>query len=956
MRPRPASGRSTCPDDGTSYAVDVIGASPAPALDLDAPEPSGSGVSLAWQVSDPDDEATVDLYYDTDLEGQDGVLIAEDLPESQTSYSWDTGDVPTGTYYVYAIADDGKNAPVVSYASNPAQIVASAAPAPPGGVSATAQDTSIAIAWNRSDRAARYTVYYAEEDDPTFQSPRFGVGDTTAVAAQRLAAGRTYHVAVTASDSAGRESPLSEVAVVSYESQTQNNAPLITTTDPAQRAREGETYRQPIAARDADGDALTYELARSPDGMAISSVGEITWTPEPGQYRVQVRVRDPEGAADSLSYELRALSRAGATARVTFSRSTYVGPDARGQLTLTDPELNRPAALDSQRVVVRTQAAPSGTELLLRETQAGSGQFRAPFGFSPSSGRTYVVPVNAADTLSVTYEDTYPDTTVTASVPYFEVEPPRFAPRLAGPAPEATAVTTFPTLAWGRVDGAGRYRVQVATDSSFRNVVQERVVQDTSLAVDRLEKGTAYLWRVRAENVVSGPWSEPVGFATQPAELQAEIERTFGGASEARDYRLVALPGAASRSLVEAVSGAPGIDWQAYWDDGSEEDYLIRHDGSETFRFRPGRGFWLTSTTAWSFDEAAATVDLKRASTYAVGLHEGWNIIANPYAENVTWEHVGAANSDSLRALWRFDGAFAQTDTFRSARAGEAFYVLNDIGLDSLSVPYPNTGASKTQKERPVSDESTSLITLRATNTSRPRATSTVQVGTSRRAAIGLDRFDVIAPPSRFAKLSLRLHPRQKDVSNLPERYRSWATDVRPPTTEGYRYRLTLRGAPGQSVRLRPSELDAVPGQSVALLDVERGQSYDLRREAPVELTLQDSTRALRVVLGSEPFVQAQTQAVVPDEMELLPNYPNPFSGQTTLEYALPEKSDVRVAVYDVLGREVQVLERGEKRSGVHRLRWNGRNGVGQPVASGLYFVRLKALGQQHVQKVTLVR
>ena len=51
------------------------------------------------------------LYHDTDAEGHDGILIAEGLPESDStgSYVWNTQNVPAGSYYIYATIDDGNN-------------------------------------------------------------------------------------------------------------------------------------------------------------------------------------------------------------------------------------------------------------------------------------------------------------------------------------------------------------------------------------------------------------------------------------------------------------------------------------------------------------------------------------------------------------------------------------------------------------------------------------------------------------------------------------------------------------------------------------------------------------------------------------------------------------------------------------------------------------------------------
>ncbi len=73
----------------------------------------------------------------------------------------------------------------------------------------------------------------------------------------------------------------------------------------------------------------------------------------------------------------------------------------------------------------------------------------------------------------------------------------------------------------------------------------------------------------------------------------------------------------------------------------------------------------------------------------------------------------------------------------------------------------------------------------------------------------------------------------------------------------------------------------------------------------------------------------------------LSPNYPNPFSELTRIEYTLPETASIRLAVFDVLGQEVAVLAEGSRADGSHSLQWSGRDKFGRALATGVYFYRL---------------
>ena len=78
---------------------------------------------------------------------------------------------------------------------------------------------------------------------------------------------------------------------------------------------------------------------------------------------------------------------------------------------------------------------------------------------------------------------------------------------------------------------------------------------------------------------------------------------------------------------------------------------------------------------------------------------------------------------------------------------------------------------------------------------------------------------------------------------------------------------------------------------------------------------------------------------------------PNPFQGQTTLRYAVSEATDVRLAVYDVLGREVAVLVEGRMEAGSHAATFDARG-----LAAGVYVYRLTAGAEVQTGRITLTR
>ncbi len=96
--------------------------------------------------------------------------------------------------------------------------------------------------------------------------------------------------------------------------------------------------------------------------------------------------------------------------------------------------------------------------------------------------------------------------------------------------------------------------------------------------------------------------------------------------------------------------------------------------------------------------------------------------------------------------------------------------------------------------------------------------------------------------------------------------------------------------------------------------------------------------------------------AMSPDRLALKGSYPNPSSGAMTIAFDLADPSEVRLAVYDVMGRKVATLIEQSMQSGIHEVRWDGRTSNGQPVASGVYFYRLEAGPQVRTERITIVR
>ncbi len=92
-------------------------------------------------------------------------------------------------------------------------------------------------------------------------------------------------------------------------------------------------------------------------------------------------------------------------------------------------------------------------------------------------------------------------------------------------------------------------------------------------------------------------------------------------------------------------------------------------------------------------------------------------------------------------------------------------------------------------------------------------------------------------------------------------------------------------------------------------------------------------------------------RGALPGKYEFAPCYPNPFNPNTTISFAVPKRTNVKVAVYNVLGRQVGVLADESFAAGKHVLRWDGSE-----LASGIYLIKMSSDDFQMVRKAVLLR
>ena len=107
--------------------------------------------------------------------------------------------------------------------------------------------------------------------------------------------------------------------------------------------------------------------------------------------------------------------------------------------------------------------------------------------------------------------------------------------------------------------------------------------------------------------------------------------------------------------------------------------------------------------------------------------------------------------------------------------------------------------------------------------------------------------------------------------------------------------------------------------------------------------------------------LQRLLASLIPEKTVLLANYPNPFNPETWIPYHLANPSNVQITIYDTRGSVVRQLNLGHQQEGYYTSRsraayWDGRNDIGERVASGIYFYQLQADNASFLRKMVILK
>ncbi|GAB5534290.1 MAG: hypothetical protein Rubg2KO_05390 [Rubricoccaceae bacterium] len=473
------------------------------------------------------------------------------------------------------------------------------------------------------------------------------------------------------------------------------------------------------------------------------------------------------------------------------------------------------------------------------------------------------------------------------------------------------------------------------------------------------------------------------GTGSAPVELTIAPGPTLDGVA---GWRMLAPPGASTTvnaflgplwtqgfSGADISGGTPNV----YAYDETTGTYDPAPSASSSWARGTGRFVYVyadddptTTATDTGFPKALPTVGLGPsgpftfALTRTVGNAEpqgpGWNLLGNPFDQAIDWDDAGWTKTGVSNSVYVWDpnhngGSYRVWNGTAGSLAGgivpagNAFWVeatANGAALDVAESA--KVGASDVLGVTASRPDSPSVIALHLRSEDRPALGAEAFLTFEAEGTDGIDPRDawVLSPfTPDYLSLGTMVGDRQLAIdARGPE-----PSDVvvYPLAVEA----VTNRQPVGERLVLSWPTLDVPPEWTLELVDLDTGTRLDLRRTPNHAFALAAGSASPRLELHVSPAGGTSSTGSPSNALSLSPPAPNPAQGTVELAFELATTRSVRLAVYDVLGREVALVADGARAAGRHAMSLDTRG-----LEPGVYVVRLVTGAEARTVPLTIAR
>ncbi|GEM_PF-2831861 len=379
--------------------------------------------------------------------------------------------------------------------------------------------------------------------------------------------------------------------------------------------------------------------------------------------------------------------------------------------------------------------------------------------------------------------------------------------------------------------------------------------------------------------------------------------------------------------------------------------------------FTRGNAFWTIAFDPPEFYDADSGYSAENALPHQVKLNPGWNQIGCPFPYPVSWDSV--TNREHVSSLYFYNHEIRGYEVdHKTLVPWQGYFVNNNLSYQ-LTIEIPaREAAIALQKVTPVqqfaleNNQSEMVLNLAAKCGLYHDGDNLVAV--TQNAANGWDPADAYEAPPIGNYISVWF-----DNTSWKEKPGAYTFDIRQSGQRGYVWNIVCEASvTGLEEKIEfnfENIFDPKSDQELFLFDLVDEVAVNLKEKSYYTFDLNSEKnvkRAFKLVMGDEAFVRENGDGIPLEELtfDLLPNYPNPFNPMTSIQFSVPKKTQIHLAVYNILGQEVIVLVDEVLKPARHQVIWNGKDTQGLPVSSGIYLLKLKSAEQVKTHKMILIK
>lgn len=369
----------------------------------------------------------------------------------------------------------------------------------------------------------------------------------------------------------------------------------------------------------------------------------------------------------------------------------------------------------------------------------------------------------------------------------------------------------------------------------------------------------------------------------------------------------------------------------------------IEFPNLEFLNFNRGDGYWLITKGERTLNFGNAQIQ-STTEFYPITLQPGYNLIGNPFPYKISWA-LSNKNTKIEKKIWWWSSTKFVSDT-NFMEPFTAYYIKNNSLLPEIIKINPMaisaSGGAKSTFSQKTFGKNEWKIQISANSIFANDDEN--YLGMISDAKTEWDKNDFSEPPvSPTNSLSLYF-----DKQNWADNKGKFSTDFRPISNDGEFWDFKIFASRTNEEMNLQFSIDGnfASDNKIFLVDLitervidvsSNGNSYFFKTKKG------ENERNFRLIVGSKNYAEQNSFGIplVPIQYKLEQNFPNPFNGSTKISYTLSHSANVKIYIYNLLGQIVKIIDDGFHPIGKYTVAWNGKNNIGEIVASGIYFYKI---------------